>query len=99
MKRAFFPYRAPGDDRPRYPVGSLTVNQIREAVAVWLQVVALRPPARRQALEEAAWRISYARHHNAAARVFHRKKTLGNLHRRGLALKGMRTCIGSDFAL
>ena len=78
---AFFPYRADDDDRPTYPVESLTVNQIREALAAWFQAVSLPRSARRQVLEEAAGRISYARHRNTEAKVSHRKKTLRALHR------------------
>jgi hypothetical protein len=77
----------------------LTVNQIREAVAAWFQALALPRSARKPILEKAAWNISYERHHNATAKIFHRKKTLRTLHRKGLALSRMRTCLGSDFAL
>jgi hypothetical protein len=96
---AFFPYRAEGDDRPTYPVESLTVNQIREALAAWFLAVLLPPSARKQILEHAARTISYARHHNTQARKAHRKKTICNLHRRKLVLAKMRTCLGSNFAL
>jgi hypothetical protein len=95
----FFPYRAPGDHRPRYPVESLSVNQVREAVAAWFQAAALPRSARKPILEKAARTISYERHHNATAMQFHRKTTLRNLHQRGLMLSEMRTCLGSDFAL
>ena len=99
MRLAFFPYREPGDDRPTYPVESLTVNQIREAVSAWFEAAVLPRSARKKVLEKAAMRISYTRHHNTQAKFGHRKKTLRELHRKGLALSRMRTCIGSDFAL
>jgi hypothetical protein len=80
-------------------VESLTVNQIREALAAWFQAAALPPSARRPILEDAAWRISRTRHHNAKAKVSHRKTALRTLRKKGLPLSKMRTCIGSNFAL
>ena len=97
-RRSFFPYRADGDTRLTYPVESLTVNQIRDALAVWFRAAPLGPSARRQLLKEAAWNISYTRHHNSAAKTSHRKEALRTLDRRGLDLTQMRTCIGSNFA-
>ncbi|MBN1513696.1 MAG: hypothetical protein JXB13_16895 [Phycisphaerae bacterium] len=67
------------------------VNQVREAVSVWFQAVALPRSARKAVLEKAARNISYTRHHNTEAKIVHRKRTLRALHRKGLALRRMRT--------
>jgi len=95
----FFPERAVGDDRPTYPVESLTLCQIRTALAAWFQAVLLKRSARAPFLADVAWNISYTRHRNAVAKEFHRKATLASLERRGLCLDNMRTCTGSNFAL
>ncbi len=96
---AFFPYRDPDDDRPTYPVESLTLNQIRDALAAWLRAWPLGRVARKRLLEDAAWQISYTRNHNAAAKASHRKTTLKKLRERGIEVTQIRTCIGSNFAL
>ena len=98
-KRAFFPYRDPDDDRPTYPVESLTHNQIRDALAAWCRAWPLGRVGRKRLLEHAAWVISYTRNHNAAAKAGHRKTTLAKLRNQGFDVARVRTCLGSNFAL
>ena len=98
-KRAFFPYRDPDDNRPTYPIESLTHNQIRDALAAWCRAWPLGWVGRKRLLEHAAWNISYTRNHNAAAKTSHRKKTLKKLREHGIDVAHIRTCVGSDFAL
>ncbi len=97
--RAFFPYRDPDDNRPPYPVESLTHNQIRHALAAWCRAWPLGRVGRQRLLEHAAWNISYTRNHNAAAKAGHRKTTLKKLRERGIDVAHIRACVGSDFAL
>ena len=98
-RRAFFPYRDMDDNRPTYPVESLTHNQIRDALAAWCRAWPLGRIGRNRLLEDAAWQISYTRNHNAAAKVSHRKTTLKKLRKQDIDVTRIRTCIGSDFAL
>ena len=98
-RRAFFPYRADNDNRPTYPVESLTHNQIRDALAAWCRAWPLGRVGRERLLDQAAWCISYTRSRNAAARISHRKTTVKKLRKRGIDVEKIRTCIGSDFAL
>ena len=98
-RRAFFPYRDTDDHRPTYPVESLTLNQIRDALAAWCRAWPLGRVGRNRLLEHAAWQISCTRNHNAAAKVGHRKTTLEKLRKRGIDMAQIRTCVGSDFAL
>ncbi len=98
-RRAFFPYRDTDDDRPTYPVESLTLNQIRDALAAWCRAWPLGRVARKYLLEDAAWHISYTRNHNATAKVSHRKTTHQKLRKHGIEVEHIRTCMGSNFAL
>ncbi|MCH8243221.1 MAG: hypothetical protein IH897_11515 [Planctomycetes bacterium] len=98
-RRAFFPYRDNDDDRPRCSVESLTLNQIRDALAAWCRAWPLGRLGRKRLLEHAAWQISYTRNHNAAAKAGHRKTTLKKLRKQGIDMARIRTCIGSNFAL
>ncbi len=96
---AFFPYRAPGDNRPEYSVASLTVYQIRDALAAYLQALPLRGHGPRYILEKAARIISYERHRIDQARPSHRKTTIKQLQKSGIYITKIRTCLGSNFAL
>ena len=93
------PCRGPDDTRPTYPVESLTLNQIRDALSAWFRAWPLGRVARNRLLEAAAWQISYTRNHNAAAKASHRKTSLKKLGARGINIETIRTCVGSDFAL
>ena len=96
---AFFPYRAPGDDRLGYSVESLTLYQIRDALAAYLAALPLGREARRHILEHAAWTISYERHRNERAKTSHRKAALRRLRKLGIYITRIRTCLASNFAL
>jgi hypothetical protein len=80
-------------------VDSLTLCQVRDALAAWLQAWPLGKRAREQILTHAAQTISYIRNHNAQAKASHRKAMMRNLARHGIDVKNIRTCIGSNFAL
>jgi hypothetical protein len=95
----FLPSRATEDDRPLYPRETLTLPQVRDALAAWFRAWPLGPGARKRLLKREAWRISYTRHRNARAQASHRKLTLRRLRKRGIQVAKIRACIGSNFAL
>ena len=78
---------------------SLTLNQVRDALAAWWQALPFGWRTRKRILETAAWRISYLRYRNTEARVCHAKKTRQRLRDLGIEIERIRTCVGSNFAL
>ncbi len=77
---------------------SLTLCQVRDALAAWLDALPLGKKAQDTMLTHAAWTISYVRNHNARAKASHQKTTTRDLARRGIDVEKIRTCLGSNFA-
>ena len=77
---------------------SLTLCQVRDALAAWLDALPLGKKAQGIILTHAAWTISYVRNHNAQAKASHQKTATRKLARLGIDVEKIRTCLGSNFA-
>jgi len=76
--------------------GSLTVEQVQEAMDVWLDVIDLPPAIRQARLERQAQRMRYHQRRNAQAKKSHTKTRLQQLQALGIVVNELESCVPSD---
>ena len=77
-------------------LGKLTVEQVRRAVTLWLQVADLPPAARRERYERELETLRYYQRRNQQARQSHTKTRLKQLHAVGIDVDALESCILQD---
>lgn len=71
----------------------ITVEQIRSAMNVWLDVADLPPAARRRRFEKEMRKQRYHQRRNKQARVSHTKTRLANLGQLGIDVIHIKSCL------
>jgi hypothetical protein len=74
----------------------LTVEQVQDAANVWLAARNCPPPWRMAVCRKAACRISYYQGRNRQARRAARRASLRQLHRLGINLGSLKSCVPHD---
>ena len=69
------------------------MEQVREAVSIWLEAQDLPRSCRSQKYEQAAIRIAYYQHRNRVARLSHTKDTRRRLRQMGINPDRLRSCV------
>ena len=74
-------------------VGRLTVEQVRDAMDVWLNVADLPPTAQARRLEKELYKMHYYQRRHEQARTSHTKTRIKQLLALGIGVKELPTCI------
>lgn len=77
-------------------IGKLTIEQVREAVNVWLETADLPPAARKRRYEKALTKIRYHQRRNEQARKSHAKTRGKRLEALGIDVNVVACCIPHD---
>lgn len=81
------------DDSPGDHIDRITIEQVRSAMNVWLDVADLPPSARRKRFEEELEKQEYYQRRNKQARLSHTKTRIGKLIARGIDVEKIKSCI------
>ena len=77
-------------------LGKLTLEQIRRATSLWLQVADLAGSSRQTRYERERQKIAYYQRRNAQARRSHTKTRLKQLAALGINVEELETCVPQD---
>jgi len=78
------------DDDPQV---TLTVEQVRSVVNVWIRSVDFQPPDKRRLLEQEIVKQQYHQKRNAKARKSHAKTRKKLYHEMGIPIDTIKSCI------
>jgi hypothetical protein len=76
--------------------GKLTLEQVRRATSLWLQVADLPAAARKKRYERELAKTNYYQRRNEQARKSHTKTRLAQLHALGLDVEQLESCLPAD---
>lgn len=81
------------DESPESPIDRISVEQVRSAMNVWLEVADLPPAVRRKRFEEELEKQQYYQRRNQQARTSHTKTRVQRLAKLGIDVNRIPSCL------